>query len=280
MQPESSRIRENYPNPFNPTTKIQFALPEGTYGHTSLVAADFHVEIAKLEMMGQSADFVLGREDHADLADGRGETEALRFAEAFCEMKSAVAIDARARDGFVEKPFGGPLRYGTIAVGTFVKADVNRFDLVEHFGATGGEEIGQAGSGAGVDDGGAAFFLKSPRISELLGFERIADQVCGKIEVMRAQAERGAQGRFVKFGRRGIDQEMAAAGRAHDAAQIAHIGVHDGNSALFPEETPRPLGISIAASDLVALAGEKLSQKAAGSARAENENAHRAKTVP
>jgi photosystem II stability/assembly factor-like uncharacterized protein len=34
------RLEQNYPNPFNPTTTIRFAIPVGTYGHTSLRVYD------------------------------------------------------------------------------------------------------------------------------------------------------------------------------------------------------------------------------------------------
>ncbi|MBM2841379.1 MAG: 5'-Nucleotidase domain protein [Bacteroidetes bacterium] len=39
-QPERITLLANYPNPFNPTTTIRFAIPVGTYGHTSLRVYD------------------------------------------------------------------------------------------------------------------------------------------------------------------------------------------------------------------------------------------------
>ena len=40
MLPGKIGLLQNYPNPFNPSTKIQFTIPEGTYGRTSLRVYD------------------------------------------------------------------------------------------------------------------------------------------------------------------------------------------------------------------------------------------------
>ena len=100
---------------------------------------------------------------------------------------------------------------------------MNGLDLIEQVGRARRQQIGQAGSDAGVDHRGAPLFGEALVVGELLGLEWIARQVRSQIEIMRAQAQRRSQSHFVEYGRRGVHQQLAAARRAHDSrADCAH----------------------------------------------------------
>ena len=54
--PATTRLLQNFPNPFNPATTIRFAIPVGTYGRTSLRVFD---------MLGREVATLLNEEKSA-----------------------------------------------------------------------------------------------------------------------------------------------------------------------------------------------------------------------
>jgi hypothetical protein len=98
---------------------------------------------------------------------------------------------------------------------------------------------------------------------------------------MGSNAEGRAQDNFIKNRSRGIDDELAALGGLHNAAQIAGVDLSDGNGALFAEKTPRADRIAVTAPNGVALTVKKLREEGAGRPRSQDEDPHGVgKTVP
>src|SRR5258708_27175898 len=84
------------------------------------VAADFDVEVAHGNEARQSGDFILSAEHDASGAYRVHEAKFLNFRKTFSESEFPLAIDARVRDGFVERYFRRPLRDGVLAFAAFV----------------------------------------------------------------------------------------------------------------------------------------------------------------
>ena len=119
-------------------------------------------------------------------------------------------------------------------------------------------------------------------IAALCGRELVAsrgDVVRYLVEHVLVRIEIGIT-RTVECAGRGVNQQLRAFGGPHDGPQVSGVDPNDRYLAFLSQETPGALGVSIAASDLVALAGEKLGQVAPGGARSQNENAHRWETLP
>src|SRR5262249_33775200 len=66
-----------------------------------IVAADFGVDIADPDHVGEHAHLVLGCEVNGRFADGRGEAELLAFRKALRQPEASLPVNARARDGFI-----------------------------------------------------------------------------------------------------------------------------------------------------------------------------------
>ncbi len=60
-----------------------------------------------------------------------------------------------------------------------------------------------------------------------------------EVEIVRAEAEGGAQDDFVEDGGGGVDEKVAALGGADDAEKIAGVDLGDGNEGALAEEVPR-----------------------------------------
>ena len=244
-----------------------------------IVAADFGVDVARGDDVRQHADFVLRSEVDGRFADGRRKAEFFAVGETFGEGEAAVAVDARARNGFVVSAVGGPGGNGIFAFGAFEKADLDGVDSVEEFGAAFGEEIGESWGGAGADQRCAVFRGEAFLETELFGAEEIAGEVGVEVHVMGAQAQRGAKDDLVEDGRRGVDEEVAAASGAHDGPEIAGVGFDDFDGTFFVEEATGAGHVAVATPDGVALAREQLSEERASPASAEDEDAHWGETL-
>ncbi len=244
-----------------------------------VAAADLGVHFAELDGGGNGADFILRSEIDGDFADGRRKTEFLALAEFLAESEMAITIDARTRDGFVESDVGRPGGNGVAAFGGFVKANVDGVDGVEKLGAAAGEKVGEAGSDAGVDDRRAIFLDEAAMIGELLGLEWIARKARIEVNVVRAKAQGGAKDGLVERGGSAIGEQVATARSANDGPDIASVGFDDFDGVFLAEKAAGTFDIAIAAPDRMALAREKFSEKGARAAHAENEDAHRGKTV-
>lgn len=238
------------------------------------VAADFDVEVAHGDEVRKSSDFILRRENDIGGADGMGEAEFFELGETFGEQKFLVAVDTGMGDGLVEGNFRGPLGDGVFALAPFVETDVHGVDFVEEIGGALDEKVGEAGSGASVDEGGAMLGFELVGVAKLLGFERVAGEVGAQVEIAGAQAEGGAENDFVEDGCGGIDDEVAAFGGAHDAVKIAGIDFSDGDGGFLSEEAAGTGGVAVATPDIVALALEKLGKKGAGRTRSEDKDSH------
>jgi|SRR5579859_18162 len=238
------------------------------------IAADFDVEIAHGDEAGQRGDFVLRVQDDASGSNRIDEAKFFYFRKSLGEREFSFAVDARVRDGFVEGDFRRPLRNGVVAFAAFVKANLDGDDFVEKIGGALDEKIGEAGRGAGVDDGGAVFFLETFGVAELFGKKRVSREMRAEVEIMRAKTKRGAKNDFVEYGRAGIDDELAAFCGLDDAAQVAGIHFFDGNGAFFAEEATGAGQVAVAAPDGVALALQKLCEEGAGRSRSQNEDPH------
>ena len=101
------------------------------------------------------------------------------------------------------------------------------------------------------------FLQEAPVEAELLGLERMARQVRGGVEIVRAQAEGGAQNDLVEDGRGRVDDQVVAPGSLDDAPQVAGVHLLNRNLILLTEKTMGAIGILIPTRDLVALAYEE-----------------------
>ena len=238
------------------------------------IAADFHVHIVHGNEVGKRGDLVLRGEDDVRGADGIGEAEFFEFSETLGEGELFIAVDARIGDGLVKSDSGRPLGDGIFALAAFVEADVNGMDFIEQVGGALDEEIGEAGSGTGVDESGAMLGFKFMLIAKLFDLEGVAGEVGAKVEIAGTKAQCGAKNNFVKHRGGGIDDELAAAGGADDCEEIAGIHLGDGNGGFFAEKTASASGVAVTTPDVMALAFEKLGQEGAGRTRSENEDSH------
>ena len=238
------------------------------------VSADFDVEIMHRNEAWQCGDFVLSTQDDTGCANRVEEAKFFNFGKTLGEFESAAAIDARMRDGFIERDFRRPLRDGVVAFTAFVEADLDGEDFVEKIGGAFDEKVGQSGSGAGVDHGRTIFFLEAFDVAKLLGLKRVSREVRTQVEIMRAKAKRGAKDDFVENGGAGINDELAALGRFDDASEIAGVYFGNGNGALFAQKAPSANRVAVAAPDGVPLALQKLCKERAGGSRSQNEDPH------
>src|SRR5437762_112474 len=193
------------------------------------VAADFDVEIAHANEAWQRGDFILSAEDDAGCAHGVDKAKFLNFRKALGKLEFSLAVDPRVRNGFVERDFRRPLRDGVVAFAAFVKTNLDRSDFIEKVGSAFDEKIGEAGSGAAVDDGGAILFFKAFDVAKLLGLKRVSREVRAQVEIMRAQAKGRAKDDFVENRSARIDDELAALGCFDDASEIAGAYFGNGN---------------------------------------------------
>jgi len=150
--------------------------------------------------------------------------------------------------------------------------DVNVLEGADEVGGACDEQVGESGGDAGADEGGAVFLTETAVKTELLGFEGVAAEIGGHVEVVGAQAEGGAEDGFVEGGGGGVDQQVAAAGGADDGPQVAGVDRLDGNS--VAQKAGGPGGVAVAAPDVVALAEKKLGEEGPAGAGAEDEDAH------
>ena len=129
---------------------------------------------------------------------GSAKAKLFQLGESFLHAEFSVAIDARVRNGFVERDFRRPLRNRIVAFAAFVEADLHGLDLVEHFGRALDEQIRQAWRRAGIDQRGAVFLFEALGERELLRLEGIARQVRTQVDIVRAQAQRGAHHNLIE----------------------------------------------------------------------------------
>ncbi len=118
-----------------------------------LVAANLGVEVAQGKEAGEGGHFVLSGQHHADASDGRREVEPLRLAEAAGEPEASLAVNGGAGDGGVEGGLGRPGGDRVFALGALEQAEEDLLDGVQAVGGLGHQQVGQAGGGAGVDQG-------------------------------------------------------------------------------------------------------------------------------
>src|SRR5579871_2158088 len=252
----------------------EFALLGPAAEAVEFVAANFYVEVAHGDEAGEGGDFVLRGEDDVGRADWLGKRKFFQFREAFGHAELVVAVDARAGDGFVVGDFGRPLRDGVVAFAAFIETDLYGMDFVEELGGAFDEQIGQAGSGAGVDERDALFVDEFSGVAILLGLKRVAGEVGAEIDVVGAETKGGAEDDFVEDGSRGVDDELGVAGGTDDGGEIAGVDLGDGHDGALAQETAGALGIAVAAPDNVALALEELREERTGSSSAQNEDSH------
>ena len=136
---------------------------------------------------------------------GSGKRNFSEFREALGQVEFFMAINARARNRFVEGNFGRPLGDGVSRFLTFIKANLYGMDFVEEFGRAFCEQIGESRGRAGVNKGGAMLLHESLGVAELFGLERVARKVGAEVEVVGAKAEGGAENEFVEDGSGGVD---------------------------------------------------------------------------
>src|SRR6266478_10036462 len=89
------------------------------------VTTDFDVHVVHGHKIGQRAYFVLRSQNYVRGADRVREAEFFQLGKTLAHAESAVAIHARAGNGFVEGNFRGPLRDGVVAFSAFVEANVH-----------------------------------------------------------------------------------------------------------------------------------------------------------
>src|SRR5881628_2263015 len=133
---------------------------------------------------------------------------------------------------------------------------------------------------AAVINAGAVFLPEAPVEAELLGLERMARQVRGGVEIVRAQAEGGAQNDLVEDGRGRVDDQVVAPGSLDDAPQVAGVHLLNMNQTPLTEKTMGAIGILIPTRDLVALAYEESREQRAGGSGPEDEDPHGTATLP
>src|SRR6516162_1045701 len=97
-----------------------------------------------------------------------------------------------------------------------------------------------------------------------------------QVQVVGAQAERGAQHDFVEHRRRGVDDEFTIARGAHNPPEVSRIHRSYRNDRFFPEEAPRPLRVAISAPNDVSLAFQQLCKKGACRPRTQDKDSHSA----
>lgn len=245
-----------------------------------VATANLSVNFAEADGRGNGADFILRGEINRDFADGLWETEFLALAEFLSERKMAVAIDARTGSGFVESDVRRPGGNGITAFGGFIEANMNGINGVEKFRAAASEKIREAGSDAGIDDGGAILAEEAAMIGELLGFKRIAREARIEVKIMRAEAQSGAKDSLVECRRSAIGEQVATARGANDGPNIAGVGFDDLDRIFLAKKAAGALDIAVAAPDRMALAREKFSEKGTRATDTENKDAHRVETVP
>src|SRR5262252_9272301 len=97
-----------------------------------------------------------------------------------------------------------------------------------------------------------------------------------QVQVVGAQAERGAQHGFVEHRRRGVDDEFTIARCAHNPPEVSRIHRSHRNDRFFPEEAPCPLRVAISAPNDVSLAFQQLCKKGARRPRTQDKDSHSA----
>src|SRR5271157_442749 len=252
----------------------EFALLVPAAQAVKFVAADFYIEVLHGDEVRKRGDFILGGKDDVGGADGIGEAELFELGKALGQVKCFVAINARARNRFIERNFGRPLRDGIVALRAFVEADLYRLDFAEEFGGTHCKQIGEAGSRARVNQGRATLVLEFSDIAELLGLEGIAREVRAEIHVMGAKTEGGAEDDFVEDGGRSVNDQLAALCGANDGAEVARVDGGDGDGGLLAEKAAGAGRIAVATPDVVTLAFQQLCEERTGGPRSQYEDAH------
>jgi len=258
----------------NTTRLRQLALLTPAAEAIEFVASDFDVEVMHGDEVGKRGDFILSGQDDIGRADGIRETEFFEFGEALGKKKSLFSVNARIGDGFVERNLGGPLRDGIVALAALVEADVDGVYFVEEIGGAFDEEIGEAGSSAGVNESGAMLGFEFSCVAVLFGAERIASEMGTEVEIARAEAKGRADDDFVEDGSGSIDDELAALGGADDSIKIAGVHFSDGDGGFLAEEAAGALRVAVATPDVVALPFKKLCEKGASGAGSEDEDSH------
>src|SRR5262249_30201487 len=106
----SSRRRRASKSRWRRTTRSsQLALPIPPSQAVDIRSAELGIHGVHRNRIGSGNDFILGCEDHTDRTDGREKLKLFTFAEAPTELEAAIDIDARARDGLIERGLRGPL---------------------------------------------------------------------------------------------------------------------------------------------------------------------------
>src|SRR5580692_3281297 len=236
----------------------QFSLLMPTTQPVEFITADFYIERLHWNEARQSGDFILSREHHVGRADRIGKTKLLKFRETLGEGKRLVTVDPRIGDGLVKGNFRRPLRNGVITLTAFVQTDLNGNNFVKLIRGALNEKIGQAGRSAGIDERGATLLLKFPVVSQLFRFKRIVGEMRAEINVMRTQAQGGAQDDFIKDRRRSVDNQLAITSSAHDAVQVARVHLGYRNDRFLAEKAAGANRVAVTAPYDMALAFEEL----------------------
>jgi hypothetical protein len=126
-------------------------------------------------------------------------------------------------------------------------------DFVELLGGAFHQEVGEPGSSPGVDERGAILFSEVFVIAQLLSLEWIASQMRAEVDIMSTKSKGGAENAFIENRRGGVDDDVAALGGTHNAAQVTRVDRSDGDGGFHAEKTAGAGRIAVATPNIVAL---------------------------